>query len=120
MVKTNKSMKKKIEEVFTIKDEFSNVEIYGAEAIFNNSLANYEYELGCEEPYTKENFFVSCGTINSESDANGHPIIINDFNLSHLLLTDKHRVIAVCTDENDKYYYYECTNIGGFTHMTDY
>ena len=113
-------VKTKIEDTFNIKSEFSNVEIYGAEAVFNVSLADYEYELGYEEPYNKEEFFISGHTINSTADANGHPIIINDHRLSHLLLTDKHRVIAVCTDENDTYIYYECTNISGFLHMDDY
>tara|TARA_R110001606_G_scaffold378794_1_gene538595 strand:- start:1577 stop:1873 length:297 start_codon:yes stop_codon:yes gene_type:complete len=76
--------------------EYKEIEVLGAEKLFN---------LAYEEQYDmaiNEGFFVSCGTLNSESDCNGYPIEIEGLNkLSHLRILTNGLVIAICYNEED-------------------
>jgi len=91
-----------------IKTEFTNIDILGAEKLFNIAFED-QYNFNPNEA-----FFVSCGTINSESDANGTPLAIDDNTLSHLLLLENGFLIAVCYDSEDKEIHFEVTYNDGF------
>lgn len=90
------------------KEKFTNVEVLGAENLFNIA---FEDEFGTNP---NEAFFVCGGMLNSESDANGYPLYINDNHLSHLLILENGILIAVCYDEEDSEVYYEVTYNNGF------
>jgi len=94
------------------KSDLTTVEILGAEAVFNKSWEEYCKEQGLG--FIKEKFFVTCGNINSESDANGYCLVIEGLNLSHLELMDNHFLIAVCYDEEENRVDFECTYNNGF------
>ena len=91
-----------------IKTEFTNIDILGAEKLFNIA---FEDQYGFSP---NEGFFVSCETINSESDANGRPLEIEGHALSHLILLDNDFLIAVCYDSEDKEIHFEVTYNDGF------
>ena len=76
--------------------EYKEIEVIGAEKLFNLAYKEqYDFEIN-------EGFFVSCGTLNSESDANGYPVEIEGENKSsHLHILTNGVVIAICYDDND-------------------
>ena len=84
-----------METLTNFKTEFSTIEILGAESLFNIAFEN-EYGFN-----PSESFFVSCETINSESDANGTPLQLDGFDLSHLSILKSGMLAAVCYDDNE-------------------
>lgn len=94
-----------------MKKNYSHVEIWGAEKLFNHAFDNeYGYEIN-------ESFFVCDGLINSESDANGYPVEIEGYKLSHLNILNNGLLVATCydEDENEHIFRVEPSNITELT-----
>lgn len=97
----------------TIKEEFSTIEVYGAQTLFNIAI---EQQLGYD---VTEEIFVSCGQLNSASDANGTPIEFDGSFFSHLYVQENGMLISVFIDGDDEETYYETTE-NGFTLIKGY
>ena len=98
-----------------VQREYSAVEIYGAEIVFNKC---YETTFG-ENP--KEEFFLSNELLNSTYDANGTPLYIDDeIYISHLLLQHNGMVITVGIDREENYHYYRTEENNAFYELEDY
>ena len=93
------------------KTNLSNIEILGAESLFNIALNAYN---GMSD--LKEGFFYGQGCINSESSANGYPLEIDGYDLSHLTVLDNHVVVAVCYNEGEEEINFR-VDFNGFTEL---
>ena len=93
------------------KTNLSNVEIEGSIVLFNKALNEYN---GMTD--LKVEFFYSGDLINSEDDANGHPLEIDGHNLSHLKLLENHVLLAICYDEDDNEIVFR-VDYNGFTQL---
>ena len=93
------------------KENFTNIEVMGAEVLFNRAYAEY---MGEDDIVTNEEFFVTGGFLNSTSDANGCLLMIDNYRFSHCKLLPSHQLHAFCYDEGEKEYVYEVTYNNGF------
>lgn len=95
-----------------MKKELSNLEIFGAEAIFNNSLEDYCDLQGLN--FVREELFYCGSILNSTSNANGQSIYIEDYEFSHCEVNENHVVFAICFDEDENEVIFRCENNEGF------
>ena len=98
-----------------IKQELSLLEIYGAEVLLNKALNEYN----CSD-MMEEELFITGNTLNSTSDANGYPIEIEGYNLSHCIVQSNGMLIAVCYDSEENSHYFRVEENSGFYELTQY
>lgn len=96
------------------KEELSNVEILGLEALYNRALnEHFDYD----DYKIKDDLFMSGGNANSEASANGKAIVINNEEyISHCYLQENHFPIMV-TYKDDEMFEYEITYNDGFKQL---
>lgn len=81
-----------------VKENYSFIEIYGAEKVLNMALNEH---FGYDD--INEELFVDGGLLNSTSDANGYPIEFEEGKkFSHCFILDNGMLVAVCYDDNEE------------------
>jgi len=98
------------------KENLSNIEIYGLEAMFNNALKDY-YD-GMHE--INEEFFYCGNAIQSESFANGYGHLMNEETnerISHCEIHNECFPVMVTINKYEELQEYEITNNDGFNKL---
>jgi hypothetical protein len=91
------------------KDELTQIEILGIESFFNKFYQNH---LELKEA-TEIEFFYAGGLLNSVDMANGIPMYLEGFPISHLTMNDAGCVFVVCEVNETNFVYYNITTNGG-------
>ncbi len=94
------------------KKEFTNIEVFGAEALFNRALNEH---LGYDDDKKlNEELFVTGGCLNSTSAVNGYPLDIDGYSFHHCILSENHILYACCYTDKDVRVVFEVTYNDGF------
>ncbi len=111
--------KEKIMTRYDVKEELTDIEFYGAIALFNEQFDNFEFSIDWKSSI---GFYSSALGLCYDDNSVNNRIYFNADDtiwLSLIFVSDKHKLIVVCEDVNEDYYIFVPCSEQGFVEVKD-